>query len=922
LGSGTIPASTRTNERDNFVANGARPIQNSYLLDGIENKNRILGFDGSSAQTIQPVIDAIQEFKVQTSNFSAEFGQAAGGVVNVTLKSGTNQVHGSAFDFLRNSQFDARPYFQPPGGSTPLLIQNQFGGTVGGPIRKNQTFFFASWQRSRERSSAPQIATVPTQAMQTGDFGARPIFDPSSTMVIPAGSGYVRMPFPNNRIPVSNWDPVGARVAALYPLPNLPGTASNHFYNPTERTDGDQYNVRIDNRFSSRDALFGRVSISNVQNALPEPLPQPANDTVIASPTGQSVAIGYTHLFSPSILNEFRFGFMRTRSQEQTVGPRLFEQIGLQGTFNAAEIHGLPNFSVSGLSALGPTQGVLPIPATGSTNVPIDKWGRVFQFIDSVSWVRNRHTLKMGTEVQLVDGYAHVTSFARPSISFNGVYTQNPQSRGNSGNAYADLLLGLLSSASISTQSTNQIRQWVYQGYIQDDWKVSSKLSLNIGLRYELATPFVEVNDRQANFILDSGPLFGTLVSASNRGNGGLGRALVNTDYNNLAPRFGFAYQATPQTVVRSAFGIFYGRDENLGPAARLTNNPPFFVRTDYVSDQINPIIVLAQGFPSNALDPARVVSPTVISYPGNYPLPYVMQWNFTVQRQLPAKILLEVGYVGSGARRLYYANSPNTPLPGPGVVNARRPFQNVGSILDYGPFANSSYNALVAKAERRFSNGYSFLASYTWGHSLDTLPNYNDKNDPAPQDPFHLHSNWGSSNFDRQQRLVFSHIYEIPLGKGQNRSLNAIVGGWAVSGIMSLQSGQPFTVTLNFDPSNTGVTGHPDRIRNGALPAAQRDPAYWFDVTAFQAPTSFVFGNSGRGILRGPGQFNLDLGMSRTFSLTERFRLQFRGEFFNLTNTPQFDIPAFTVGATNAGVISALVAPERQLQFALRLSF
>jgi hypothetical protein len=927
LGAGTLP-STRTAERDNFVSNGARPIQNSYLLDGIENKNRIMGFDKSSGQIIQPVIDAIQEFKVQTSTFSAEFGQAAGGVVNVTLRSGTNSIHGSAFEFLRNSYMDARPYFQPAAGGNPQFIQNQFGATLGGPVLKDRTFFFGSWQSSRESNAAPQIASVPTPEFRQGDFGTAKLFDPGTTRPNPAGSGFIRDPFPGSKVPSTRWDPVATKLAALYPLPNLPGNVRNHFYNPKERISNNQFNIRVDHRLGDKDNLFGRVSTSSNENTLPAPMPQPANDLSIAYPTSQSVAVSETHTLTNAIVNEFRFGYIHTLLKQNSVAPRRFEEFGIKGALDDPNIRGLPQFGISGLSTLGTTApGDLPIAATGSGNLPLEKWGRVFQFLDNLSWVRNRHTVKFGADVQQVSIFVSATNAARPNINFNGVYTQNPQSRAGTGNAYADFLLGLSNSSTIATRSINTIRQRIFQGYIQDDWKVTSKLTLNFGLRYELTKPFVEVDDIQSNFITDAGPYYGTILLASDRKDSGLGRALVGTDYNNFAPRFGFAYQLTPKTVLRGGSGVFYGRDENIGVQRRLTNNPPFFVNKQFISDQVTPNIVLSVGFPPNSLDPKTAVNPTVNTYPRESPLPYVLQWNINLQRELPGQIVAQLGYTGSGGHKFYFPNNLNTPLPGPGAIDPRRPFLGYGSVMLYGPLINSTYNALLAKVERRFSKGFNLLASYTWGHSIDSGRSQNDNQDPGPQNPRDLRANRGNSNFDVTHRFVVSKVYKLPFGKGKffsSRStvVNAIVGGWQLSGITSMQTGQPFSVTLNFDPTNTGATAFPDRIRNGALPASERDPARWFDLAAFVAPPQYTFGNSGRSILRGPGRVNVDLSLARNFQVRERLQIQFRGEAFNLANTPQFDIPAFSIGAPGAGIIGGVITPERQIQFGLKLTF
>jgi hypothetical protein len=924
LTAGTLPSS-RTAERDNFIANGARAIQNSYLLDGVENKNRILGFDRGVAQIVQPVLDAIQEFKVQTSTFSAEFGQAAGGVVNVTLRSGTNDLHGSAFEFFRNSKLDALPYFQPSAGGRPAFLQNQFGATLGGPVKRSQTFFFASWQTSREVNAAPQIASVPLQPLRDGNFGATRMYDPATLRANPAGAGFVRDLFPNNVIPSSRWDPVSVKFAALFPQPNQPGAVRNFYSNPKERVYANAYNFRGDHRIGARDSIFGRYSASNNDNTLPAVMPPPANDVSIASPNAQSVAVSESHTFSGAKLNEVRFAFVRTQMLQSAPGVRRFAEFGVKGAEEDPAITGLPTVPITNYTTLGTTgPGDLPIAATGGSNMPIDKVGRVWQFIENFSWVKNRHTLKAGADIQQVSMYGYVTNSARPQFAFNGVYTQNPQARAGTGHSYGDFLLGLTSNAVVATRSISEIRQRIFQGYLQDDWKVSNNLTLNLGVRYELSRPFVEVNDNQSNFLLEPGPNFGKLILAKDRGASGLDRALIGTDWNNFAPRLGFAWQSG-KTVVRGGSGLFYGRDENIGVGRRLTNNPPYFIQSRFVSDQINPSIVFKDGLPANALDPAKVSNPELNAHPRNSPMAHVLQWNLNVQRELPRSLVAQIGYTGSGTKKLLYVNNVNLPTPGPGNVDARRPIQGAGGVFYYAPLVNGTYHALLAKIERRFHSGLSLLGSYTYGHAIDGGKSNNDQTDPDPPNPRNLRLNKGNSNYDVRHRFVYSGVYELPFGKGKallanSKAGSALAGGWQLSGIFSSQTGQPFTVSMSTDNTNTGATGRPDRLREGSLPASRRDRAMWFDIAAFAPPSGFNFGNSGRNILRAPGQTNLDLSVARLFTPGERIRIQFRGEIFNVTNTPQFGLPNATVGSAQIGIIGTVVNPERQIQLALKL--
>jgi hypothetical protein len=924
MSAGTTP-SQRSNERNSFSANGQREIQNSYVLDGIDNKNKIVGFDSSSAQSIDPIIDAIQEFKVQTGNYSAEFGQSAGGIVNASIRSGTNQFHGSAWDYLRNSYMDASPYFQPALTAKPQFIQNQYGATIGGPILKNRTFFFFAWQSSRIRDAAPQLAVVPTQTQLQGFF-SKPIFDPSTTVANPHGSGYVRTQFANNYIPPSRFDPVAAKLISLFPAPNLSGS-NNFFSNQKEDVDNDQYLARIDHSFSAKDNVFAHFVDSRSTNVLPAQLPPPTSSPSIVHPEAHSFAASWSHIFTASLLNEARVGYQETREKQNINGARLFDQYGIIGAPDDPEILGLPTFAVSGLSTIGTTgPGTLQTAATGSGNLPIDKQGRTIQANDNLTLERGRHTLKAGFDYQQVTLYAKSTLNGRPVYNFSGVYTQDPQNRTPTGNPLADFLLGYTSSSTVSTISLSESRQHIYQVYFQDDWKATPRLTINAGVRYELPMPFYETQNHYSDVILERGPLYGTLLDASQAGAHGYRRSFVDPNYHNFAPRLGFAYHANPGTVVRAAGGIFYARDENVPVARRPTNNPPYFVTTNYTSDQIDPSIVLATGFPANAIDPASVVTPTVNSYLKHSPTPYVQQWNLNVQQDFGAGFIAQFTYVGSSTHDLYYPNNVDQPSPAAGAVQARRPLKQYSGLYAYSPVVRANYNSLQAQVERRFKNGLSFLTSYTWGHSIDNGPSQVDTA-PVPQNAFNFAAERGNSAFDIRQRLVVSTVYELPFGKGKaflanSRIGDAIAGGWTLTGIFAAQTGLPFTPVQSVDGSNTGTTQHPNRIGNGNLPGNQRKIGHWFDTSAFATPAQYTFGNSGRDILAGPGFHNLDLGLSRTIRLFERSSLQVRGEAFNILNTPQFNLPNATLGQPTTAVVSTVSNPQRQIQLAARIQF
>jgi hypothetical protein len=908
LSAGTLP-SNRSADKDSFISNGARSVQNSYLLDGVDNKNRIMGFDSNTAQAMEPVIDAIQEFKVQTSSFSAEFGQSAGGVVNVTIKAGTNAYHGVLFEFLRNSDTDATPFFQPAGVGKPAYRQNQFGATFGGPIIRNKTFFFGAWQSSRENSGAPQIASVPTAAEHQGVFPSK-VTDPSTNA-----------PFPNNTIPTSRWDTVAAGLLPLYPLPNLPGAVSNFFSNPSEVINADQYHLKFDHHFGDADNMFVRISQGWSDNLPPLILPQPANQQGSAALYQKQFVGSETHVFSPTKVNEFRLGFMYTSENEDLLGPRLFDQYGIKGAYDTPAVKGLPNFTITGFSNLGTAgPGTEQIQEAGGGNYPAHKTGKIWELLDNFSWTRGRHAIKFGTDMSRVTMFVFATNSARPGMTFNGSYT---------GSGLGDLLLGDVYTGSTSQLQLDTIIQHIYNFYVQDDWKVSKRLTVNFGMRYELSTPFREEHDRQSNFVVDGGPCHAQLILVSQDGmcNAGIGAGQVRLDTNNFAPRLGLAFQATPKTVIRVGSGVFFGRDEVLGIARRLPDNPPFvsaavFTGTTGVGGV--PAFQLQNGFPANALALAASgfnANTTVNSFPFNFPIAYVEQWNFNIERELGGNFMAQLGYTGSEAKKLPVVVNLNQPFPGPGSVNSRRPFQGVGTIDYYAPLDDSSYNALIAKLERRFSKGLSLLTSYTYGHSIDGGGNNNDSNDPGPQDVRNLSAQRGSSNFDVRQRFVVSGFYALPFGRSRG-FLNSLVRDWQFNAIYSAQGGLPMTIQLASDPSSTGTTARPNRIGDGNLPAGQRTIQHWFDTSAFAIPTCVCFGNSGRNIVRGPGFTDVDLGVIRNFQIGERMHLQFRAESFNLANHPNFSLPNRVIGNAQVGTITSTLNPERQNQFALKLYF
>ena len=920
LGAGAAPNSY-SRAKNGFSLNGSTSFQNTILLDGIDNNNYILGTDTGNINALTPSVDAVQEFKVEAGNYGAQYGRAAGGVVIVTIKSGTNSFHGGAFEFLRNDALDANDFFANRSGlARPPLRRNQFGATLGGPVVRNRSFFFVSYQGERQTSSQSGITAVPTPGMVQGNFGGlTSIYNPFS-----ATSG-VRQQFAGNAIPASLLDPVGLKLAALYPQPNLPGLVNNYGYNQGLTLNADELDARFDEQIAQNDLAFVRYSrgiTENDQGAVFAP-PGSGGSGFGQYPLNQpvrawSIAAGETHIFTPALVNEFHAGYTHLDSNQ--IGPEsepLFDQFGIKGIPPLAGLTGLPQITLAGYSSLG-DRNFNPNP----------KLVQVSQLNDTVSWTRGNHNIKLGYQLLLTHTYAGTSNNARGSMNFNGQFTSRVAGQG-SGSPIADLLLGQTNTAAISTPLVGRLRNRYHGFFVDDTWRMTPKLTVNIGLRYDLQTPLFERDNRMTNFEFDpASPAYGTLLPATD---GGIeSRSFTALDRNNFAPRLGIAYQATSKTVIRSAFGIFYGGLGYQDIAHSGSANPPYFlsVTVPTATNASLSSLILASGYPSGILSPANLANPNLFSVSRDYPMPAISQWNFSVERQLPLKSVLTVSYVGSSTSNLMGDVDLNAPPPGPGAVNPRRPFPQYGSLIYQSPYAHSTYNGLQVTLQRRFNNGLSLLTTYTWSHSLDNvLSNEDNVGGAMPQDSNNTSAEKASSGFDVTHRFVTSAIYEVPLGRsgrllGNSATGRALFGGWQLGGIFVAQGGHPLTLTASPKPSNTTTPERPDRICDGNLSSGRRSIEQWFQVSCFALPAPYTFGNTSRGVIRSPGLVNLDAMLSRTFALTERYRLEFRAEAFNLTNSAHFSAPATTVGTPQAGQITSDASPNRQIQLAARFVF
>ncbi len=911
--------------------NGARGSNNSFLIDGIYNKENSV-----NGNMLLPSPDAIEEFKVQTSVTDAQFGHSGGGVINAAIKSGTNELHGSAFEFLRNSALDAKNTFDRADKPIPPFRLNQFGGTIGGPVAlpriyngRDRTFFFGDYQGWRQRKSATYTTTVPVNALREGDFSGFPnqIFDPLTIHPDPASSGRIRDQFPGNRIPASRINPVSQKLVQLYPQPMLPGLTNNIVTNPPVPFTVDQFDSRVDHRFSGADSIFARYSFQDIQRVTPSYFPAPAvgagpGNPVTAGDRAQQLALGWTHSITPAALNELRLGYSRLaqNSAPFTRGTYLANQLGIPGVNVSELLSAMPSIYVSSFAGLGE-----------AGFVPLVKINNNFQYSDTVMLTRGIHSLRFGAEVLRRQINTFDAGNPLGSFSFNGQFTNRGigVATSGTGTAMADLLLGAPGSVTYTViHGLTGDRRTEYGFFVQDDIRLSARLTLNLGLRYDLYTPNVEVADRMANFVPELGDIF---PAKSQQVHGT--RATVVTDKNNWAPRFGLAWRPASKTAVRAGYGVFYS-SEDVGGDPRLAANPPFVGNPQFNADYANFAAArkISDGLPAErptSIPTKGGAAKNPIRYrPYNNRTPYMQQWNINVQRELPSNTLVSAAYVGAKGTKLATFFDLNQAVPGPGQVDTRRPWPDFGGYAnDIGNFGNSIYHSLQLSLEKRLSHGLMFLTSYTWGHSIDMTSQ--PTGNTGMQNVRNMRAERGNSDYDMRHRWVMSWSYELPFFK-QGKLARTLLGGWQLNGIEYINTGLPFTPTMagNLNTLNGTGTQRPDRVGSGVLAAGQRNATRWFDASAFKTPAPYTFGNAGRNILFGPRQVNFDLSLFKNFVFSENGKrfLQFRAEVFNAFNTPQLNNPNASIGdpsvgrITSAGFSNTFLGANRQVQLAMKL--
>ena len=920
----------------NISVNGSSAQNNSYLIDGMVNRNLWL-----STLIMVPTVDSIQEFRVLTSNYSAEYGAAAGAVTLVQTKSGTNQFHGSLYEFLRNDKLDANAFFNNRAGAPkPAFRRNEFGGTAGGPIIRDKTFFFTDYQGIRVRQPQTITSTIPTVAQRTmvtsGDFSAlgATVFDPASLSAGPNNT-QVRSPFPGNRIPTERLDPAAVRLINLLPVPTSSAATRNFIFNPGIAQRTDQFDVKLDQNLGQSDRIFVKYSYDDTDLTTPGLLPSPANAGVpigaflsadgTSSATAvplrnQSLTLNYTKVINPNTVNEARAGVVRWNQNIEPLGNSVTtaDALGIRGINVNDKSGGLPAFTISGFQVIG-----------DNSTFPESSQTTSFQYENILTLIRGSHTMKFGG-LYVRHRFNGFSAFpTRGQFTFNGQFTRQTGAAGTQ-TALADFALGVPDSVNRNILvGTFGMRWYNFAAFADDSWRVNNRLTWNFGVRYEVLAPPYEVYNRWSNFNVSTGRL---LIA----GRDGNDRRLRNLDLTNLAPRMGITYMLTSdrKTVLRSGVGFSYVEAGQGG--GQLYKNLPFFFSQVISTDQNGrPPLRISDGLPAavspDINDPVQLSGGNPNAWDFNLQSTRAMQWSLGVQREITTDLLLDVAYVGTRTLGLISNYNYNQSFPGAGAQGPRRPLFAVNPIVTNVTFRSnygaSKYHSMQMRVEKRATHGLSFAVSYAWSKYLSNGGNINGGGNGPPQDARCFRCEWGPMPDDRTHVLVFNHVYALPFGQGRRYASRGpiahIIGNWNISGIWSMSTGEHFTPTLAGAVSNSAGGGgdRPNRTGDGNLPDDRRTLDRWFDITAFATPAQFTFGNAGRGFLIAPGNFNLDAGIHRNFRITERFGLSYRLEMFNAFNHANFGTPNAAIGNPLAGQISG-TGPARIMQMALKLSF
>ncbi len=933
--------------KPNFSLAGGRTQSQMFWIDGGTAQNMRLGV---GQVDLDPPVETVQEMKVLSNNYAAEYGGSAGGVIIATTKSGTNEFRGSAFEYLRNEKLDAADFFAPiqDGKKTkPSLRYNVFGGTIGGPIIKEKTFFLFAYEGSRRRDGFVRTMTVPTELEKSGDFSQTlnnkgqlvPIFDPATTVQV--GNKFVRTQFPDNIIPPSRFDPVAVKVLDFYPVANRPpdtlAGANNFRANWVRGLTRNNFTVKIDHNLGDKHKLSGRYLYNSDDTDNTSVFPDPAAETNNDTERHQQYWYGsWTWLAKPSLINEFRFtyGNRINHAFSKGLGGNWPSKLGIKGVPDDA----FPQFSPSGYQAVGSNN-------QERRQFPIEQ----YQIVNNLSWIRGKHSFKFGAEVRPAYNYEINRPQASGSFSFSTLPTGQPGNAAT-GNGLATMLLGFPTGFTARETEVLDRSSWYLSWFAQDEWNVHPDLTLNYGVRWETDTPIVDANDRMNGFDRNQiNPVSGTPGVVKFAGVNGWRTDPYDTDWDNFAPRFGFAWKpfGSRSWVVRGGYGIFYAHPFDHGAPSSASLGYELSATLNTPDNGITAPFYLKDGVPGLDLDKpplddsfgavpvGKQATTNVTFYESDRRTGYSQQFNLGIQRELPGRMMVEVSYIGNLSRKLASSNLPiNQILPermGPGTSQKDRPYPQFSNVQVVLPSLGvSSYHAGMVKIEKRFSGGLNFLGTYTWSKFMNNCDeggaNIGEEGSPY-SDYYNRRADWGFSENDITHRFTWSSVYEIPVGKGRqyltDSPLRHILGDWSIGSVVLLRSGAPFTVATRVNTTYSSSAGalRADMLRDPNLPPDQRTVERWFDTEAFAQPAPYTFGNQGVNMLRMDGQISFDFSILRNFNLRENWRLQFRGEMFNAFNHPNFGVPGRTFDGPGFGVVSSASA-GRQIQFGLRLTF
>jgi len=938
--------------------NGSRPRVSEYIYDGIS----VLQPEPGQVAYF-PVVDAIEEFRVDTNSYSAEYGRSNGGVIMVNQKSGSNDFHGSVFEFFRNEALNARNLFATT-GPKPRFRRNQYGFVVGGPLQRDKTFFFVDYQGTRLQTGTPRTSTVPTSLQRRGIF-SNAIYDPATTRL--SNGVYVRDPFLNNTIPADRWDAATKAVVDRYPLPNVfingqEATANNYVRTANETTNQDQFGVRLDHNLNRNQRVFARYEYLRDHSLPSTPLPD-GSGLITAGIIGNtltradSVALEHNWTVSSNKTNQLRFGYTK----------RGFERDSLRTGQPASEISGIPNIPVSAFADTLPTYDVVGFQQLGpTTNGNATFTTSVTQIVDNFSWLRGSHSLKLGTDWRFETLDVLQPPNPTGSFQFSNILTSNLSATGTpvtgTGNAFASFLLGQVQNFSIDVQDeTLKPRARIGEFFIQDDFKVTKKLTLNLGVRYTLNFPSTVVNDRGAIFNLETQKL-------DYLGNNGFPRTARNLEHLNFAPRIGLAYRATDSFAVRSGYSITW--IEQAGITTPFTTPFfPFIQTTGQRSlDNINSAFVLSRGPSVEIADPNpdSGLGQGVFSTDRKKGSGYAQQWNLSFQKTFHKDWSAETGYLGSKLTSLgvpdvnmnqltteqlalgpilteqvpnpFFGQIPeSSSLGGPTIARQQliRPYPRFTTVALYrNNVGHSTYHSFQSRLERRFSKGLTLTAAYTLSKLIDDAGAVFDAailTGPAAvfqtADSFNRRLEKDESTGSIPHVFASSFVWEIPVGAGRRRSLegwqNALAGGWQLAGMLRLQSGSPLAVTQQTNLNAFAGFGiqRPNRIADPELSSDQRSTARWFNTAAFTQAPQFTLGNASRNPVVGPSYRALDVMLGKTFPIKEQVQAEFRAEAFNVTNTPSLMAPNTSFGNAAFGTITRAFDP-RVFEFVMKVHF